>query len=73
MAVTDIDSSGCASLDGLNEQQRARVSLGILPKVMLLDKNSKVINERLATTNLIFEKVEPRLLNWHGPACLLKD
>ena len=66
LAATDIDSSGCASLDGLNVPQRARVSLDSLPKLMFPDKNSKPANEMVATVNLISAKVESRPLNWHG-------
>jgi hypothetical protein len=63
LAATDIDSSGCASLDGPNVPQRARVSLGSLPKLMFPDKNSKAANEMVATVNLISAKVAPRQLN----------
>jgi hypothetical protein len=63
LAATDIDSSGCASLNGLNELQKARVSLGSRPKVIHPDKNSIPANERVANADLISAKVEARKIH----------
>jgi len=59
LAAHDIDSSACASLDGPNEPQRVRVSLGNLPKLIHPDKNSMPANERVAAADLISAKVKP--------------
>jgi hypothetical protein len=59
LAAHDIDSSACASLDGLNEPQRVRVSLRSLPKLKHPDKNSMPANERVAEAGLISAKVKP--------------